>query len=290
MKYKDYYKILGVNKNSSAEEIKKAYKKLAVQFHPDKNPNNKQAEEKFKEISEAYDVLGDTEKRQKYDSLGGNWQQFQTEFSAQKDFEFKDVFSGLNDVWSSIFGNSGEFSNQSARKGNDLNSDVTITLEEAYQGTTVKIPTPYSMEVLEVKPGVTDGKKFRFAGKGEKGSATNLNGHLFLTVKVQEHKDYKRNGNDLTKKIFVDIYTLILGGKIEVDTLKNKTISINVAKGFENDGKLRLKGFGMPIYDKKDEFGDLYLELVAQLPKNLSAEELNLFEKLAEIDKRKNKR
>ncbi len=288
MKYKDYYKVLGVSKNASQDEIKKTYKKLAIQFHPDKNPGNKQAEEKFKEISEAYDVLGDVDKRAKYDGLAGNWQQFQTEFSSQKDFEFKDVFSGFNDVWSSIFGQ-GEFTNINTKQGNDLNSDVTLTLEEAYLGTEVQIPTPYSMEKLIIKAGVVDGKKFRFAGKGEKGSATNLNGHLFLTIKIQEHKDYKRNGNDLTKKVFVDIYTLILGGKIEVETLKTKKISINIVKGFESGGKLRLKGFGMPIYDKENEFGDLYLEITAQLPKNLSAEELNLFEKLAEIDRKKRK-
>ncbi|TAE49126.1 MAG: J domain-containing protein [Cytophagales bacterium] len=288
MQYKDYYKILGVSRSASQDEIKKVYKKLAIQFHPDKNPNNKQAEEKFKEISEAYDILGDVDKRSKYDSFGGNWQQFQTEFSTQRDFEFKDVFSGLNDVWSTIFGNDGNNENKSKR-GNDLNSEVSLTLEEAYQGTTVKVPTPYTMESLEIKAGVSDGKKFRFAGKGEKGGSPALNGHLFLTVKIKDHKEYKREGDNLTKKIGVSIYTFILGGKIEVSTLKGKNVAISIPKNFENGGKLRLKGFGMPIYDKKDEFGDLYLEIIAEIPKNLTAEELNLFEKLAEIDRKKRK-
>jgi curved DNA-binding protein len=288
MEYKDYYKILGVNKNASQEEIKKAYKKLALEFHPDKNPNNKQAEERFKEITEAYDVLGDPEKRKKYDALGTNWKQYADNF--EQGFDFKDIFSGLGgfgSMFENIFTGGGASPN--IKKGEDIQQEVNISLEEAYHGKTIKITTPFSVETLEIKPGVTNGKKFRFAGKGQKGSNPQLNGNLFVIVNVLPHTKFERKNDDLTLKLKTNIYTMILGGKIEVDTLKGAKLAINLPPNTQNGHKLRLKKMGMPIYNKKDEFGDLYVEVTADLPKNLTAEELNLFEKLAEIDRKKNK-
>lgn len=312
MNYKDYYKILGLNKKASQDEIKKAYRKLALKYHPDKNPGDKHAEERFKEISEAYKVLGDAEKRKKYDQLGANWQQYANAPGGSGGFDFSnfggtpgggsyhfegnmnDIFGnaggrkgggGFSDFFNAFFGssrrqNSGFGQQRQSYKGNDLQAEMEISLYEAYHGTSRILNVDDRQKLkIQVKPGAYNGQKLRLKGKGGKGMQGGANGDLYIKIKVAPDSNYSREGNDLILKSNVDLYTAILGGKTEVNTFSGK-LSIPIAKGTQNDSKLRLKGKGMPVYGKQNTWGDLYVQIQVNIPKNLSKEEIALFEKL----------
>lgn len=311
MEYKDYYKILGVPKTASQDEIKKAYRKLAVKYHPDKNKDDKAAEERFKEVAEAYEVLKDPEKRKKYDTLGANWKQYQqggfgnnsggfdwSQFGgrpggARVEFEgdLNDFFGGggFSDFFQSFFG--GGFGQQSQRqqaafKGHDYESAMAITLQEAYSGTERIIQVNEEKLRIKIKPGIKDGQVLRIPQKGGKGSGGGPAGDLFIKVNILSHPDYDRRENDLYKEIQVDLYTAILGGKIKVDTFKG-AIQAPIAEGTQNGKKLRLKGLGMPDYDNPAVKGDLYVTVQVKLPRRLTAEEKELFRKLARVRKPK---
>lgn len=312
MEYKDYYKILGVGKSASQDEIKKAYRKLAVKYHPDKNKDDKTAEERFKEIAEAYEVLKDPEKRKQYDRLGSNWKHYQqTGFEDFGNFggggyrgtqgdPFADAFgqSGFSDFFESFFGggfsqgrgaggySTGGFggSNFSAQKGNDYEADFVLSLEQAYHGSTRLLNVEDKKIKLKIKPGVKDGQKLRIKGKGGPGINGGRPGDVFLNIKVQDDARFERKKDDLYKEEMVNLYTLILGGKIHIETLKGP-INFNIPAGTENGKKFRLKGLGMPVYDRAGQFGDLYVTVMASIPKNLSSEELELFKKLAQMQK-----
>ena len=304
MEYKDYYKILGVERKASADEIKKAYRKLAVKYHPDKNPNNKAAEEKFKEMNEANDVLSDPEKRKKYDELGENWNQYQQQGGRQGDFDWskwQNTGGGQRKTYSSdedIFGNEGDFSDffsnifggtqarggrtQQPRKGNDFEAELNISLEEAYTGTTRQLETDGEKLQIKIKPGVKEGQTLRLKGKGGQGMNNGLRGDVFLKVHVEVHPHFERKDDDLYCDIPVELYTAVLGGKALIRTLKGN-IRIDIAKETESGKTLRLKGMGMPKFGKENEFGDLYAKVKITIPKNLSKEEIELFEKLSKI-------
>ncbi len=312
MDYKDYYKILGVSKNASADEIKKAYRKLAVKYHPDKNPENKEAETRFKEISEAYEVLRDPEKRKKYDQLGSNWNQFQgadtggfdysqfgggrrgksrSYFSGNMDDLFGDSDDGFSDFFNAFFGgfggSSGGFRQQNQQvKGEDLRSELTISLSEAYHGTSRLLNVNGQKIKINIKPGAYNGQELRIKGKGGKGRNGAADGDIYLTIKVMPEKNYTINGNNLTLKTDVDLYTAVLGGKLNVNTLSGK-LNINIPKGTQNGTKLRVKGKGMPVYGKSGTFGDLFLQLNILIPTNLSKKEEELFRQLMKIEKDK---
>jgi len=312
MDYKDYYKILGVSKNASADEIKKAYRKLAVKYHPDKNPENKEAETRFKEISEAYEVLRDPEKRKKYDQLGSNWNQFQgadaggfdfsqfgggrkgksrSYFSGNMDDLFGDSDSGFSDFFNAFFGGFGGSSEgfrQQAQqaKGKDLRSELTISLSEAYHGTSRLLNINGQRIKINIKPGAYNGQELRIKGKGGKGRNGGPDGDIYLTINVQPGKNYSINGNDLVMQTDIDLYTAVLGGKININTLSGK-LNINIPKGTQNGTKLRVKGKGMPVYGKSETFGDLFLQLNILIPTNLSKKEEELFRQLMKIEKDK---
>jgi curved DNA-binding protein len=311
MDFKDYYKILGVERNASAEDIKKAYRKLAVKYHPDKNAGNKEAEEKFKEINEANEVLGNPEKRKKYDALGSNWKNYQQGGGRAEDFDWskwtgqaggrggfqaysseENIFGGegnFSDFFESIFGGSGFGARTKApRKGTDYNAKTEITLEEAYNGTTRRLDVSGKILQINIKPGVKNGQILRLKEKGGPGLNGGVAGDIYITVSVAEHSKYKRKENDLYCTIPVDLYTAVLGGKQVVQTLKGE-IRIDIPKETENGKVLRLKGMGMPVSGKAGEFGYLYAKIGISLPKNLTAKELELFKELAEIYKRKSK-
>lgn len=302
MDYKDYYKILGVSKQASQEEIKKAYRKLAVKYHPDKNQGDKQSEERFKEISEAYEVLRNPEKRKKYDQLGANWKQYQDagnygsgfgrERPEGRSFYYEgnmgDFFGGgandFSDFFNAFFGDFGGASShfggrQQQRNGNDLRAEVEISLSEAYSGTTRLVNVNGQKLRMNIKPGAYDGQELRMQGKGEKGIQGGPDGNLYLKLKIKPEKGYTIKGNDLYLKVNVDLYTAILGGKITLNTLAGK-VNVPIPKGAQNESKLRLKGKGMPVYGKPGNAGDLYVQLHVVIPKNLSAEEISLFKKL----------
>jgi curved DNA-binding protein len=298
MDYKDYYKILGVPKSATTEEIKKAFRKLAVKYHPDKNAGNKESEEKFKEISEANEVLSDPEKRKKYDTLGENWKQYQQQGSQQQEgfdwaryqntggqqrsysYSSEDFGQGENfsDFFESIFG--GRYGgSQSSQKGNDYRAEAEISLEEAYTGTFRVMEVNGEKLQMKFKPGINDGQELRIKGKGAPGINKGARGDIYITIHIPPHPHFERKGNDLYCETPVDLYTLMLGGKATIRTLKG-TIKIDIPKETDNGKTLRLKGMGMPIFGKEDVFGDLYAKTKVVLPKNLTKEEINLFEQL----------
>jgi curved DNA-binding protein len=310
MDYKDYYGILGVNKNASQDEIKKAFRKLAVKYHPDKTKGDKNSETKFKEVSEAYEVLGDPEKRKKYDRVGENWKYYQEggsrqPFGAQPggggshfsyEGNFGDLFggSGYSDFFESLFG--GGFSGSRGRtkgeqrtptlRGQDYSAELEITLEEAYKGTSKifdvrRLPDGQSIK-LNIKPGIDDGHILKIPGKGSAGMNAGPAGDLLISVRVRKDPVYERRGDDLYADLPVDLYTAVLGGKTEFKTFKGK-IKITITKGSANGKVIRLHKMGMPVYGKPDKYGDLYLKLEIQIPEKLSQKEVSLFKELQKV-------
>jgi len=289
MEFKDYYKILGVSKTATTEDIKKAYRKLAVKYHPDKNQGNKAAEEKFKEANEANDVLSDPEKRKKYDELGDNWKSYQgggnpfpnqgfNTGSRQRYSSREDDDDRFSDFFEAIFGN--RFGGGRGRsKGDDYKTNVTISLEEAYMGTARLLEVNGEKLQMKFKPGTADQHNLRIKGKGGPASNGGERGDIYVTVHISPHGYFERKGDDLYCEIAVDLYTAILGGKTTVNTLKGP-IQINIPKETENGKVLRLKGLGMPVYANANDFGDIYAKVKLVLPKNLSKEEIDLFQQL----------
>jgi curved DNA-binding protein len=298
MEYKDYYKILGVDKNASQDEVKKAYRKLAVKFHPDKNPGDKKAEEKFKEINEANDVLSDPAKRKKYDDLGENWQSqgqgFPNDFGQQsrrrqggqqfyssEDSQFSDFFESVFGSGARAgFGGGSKQRGRMQRQGEDHQAETTITLEEAFNGTTRQVNLANQTLNLKLKPGIADGQILRMKEKGGPGINGGPNGDLFITIHVQKHPRFERKGDDLYFDQPLDAYTAILGGKLAVQTI-DKTIKINIPEGTDSDKVFRLKEMGMPEYSNPKQRGDSYVSVHIVVPKNLSAEDKEILAKLA---------
>jgi curved DNA-binding protein len=305
MDYKDYYKILGVEKTATKDEIKKKYRKLAQKYHPDKNPGNKQAEEKFKEISEANQVLSDDEKRRKYDELGSNWNQFQqggggggfdfSQFTGQRGGRsrrpgMEDMFGGsgrFSDFFESFFG--GGFDNDSRMgrsnrqtKGHDYEAEINIHLSDAYHGTSSILNVDGQRIKVNLAPGVTHGQLLRIKGKGGQSPDGGPAGNIILKINIINNTRFEVNDQDLSTTAEIGLYTAILGGKLTIETLKGP-MSINIPKETPNGKILRLKGLGMPVYGKSGTFGDLYLKLQVSLPNNLSPKETELFEQLSEL-------
>jgi len=298
MEYKDYYKILGVDKKASQDDVKKAYRKLAVKFHPDKNPGDKKAEEKFKEINEANDVLSDQAKRKKYDDLGENWQSqgqgFPNDFGQQSRRRqggqqfYSSEESQFSDFFESVFGSGagGGFGGSTKqrgrmqRQGEDHQAETTITLEEAFNGTSRQVNLANQTLNLKLKPGIADGQILRMKEKGGPGMNGGPNGDLFITIHVQKHPRFERKGDDLYFDQPLDAYTAILGGKLAVQTI-DKTIKINIPEGTDSDKVFRLKEMGMPEYSNPKQRGDSYVSVHIVVPKNLSSEDKEILAKLA---------
>ena len=301
MDYKDYYKILSIDKKASQDEIKKAYRTLAVKYHPDKNPDNKAAEEQFKLANEANEVLGNPEKRKKYDELGENWQQYEkqgnqhagTPFGGNQGGQYRyesngndsfDNQSDFSDFFEQFFSGGGKSAGRRTqnRRGGDYETEMEITLEEAHQGTSRTIQVDQEKLRITTKPGSYNDQQLRIKNKGAKGSSADLRGDLFIRIKVNNHPDFDRKGDDLFHTQTIDLYTAVLGGEVLVKTLSGQ-VKIKVAAGTQNGKSIRLKGKGMPIYDKKDIFGDFYLEIKVQIPDKLTDKQQELFEQLKEI-------
>jgi len=303
MDFQDYYKILGVDKTASAADIKKAYRKLAIKYHPDKTKGDKSAEEKFKAINEANQVLSDPEKRKKYDELGANWQQYEQQgaqggfnrqqrggggqqfyggegFGGQEDFsDFFESFFGRD--FGGGAGTGGRQRTARAAKGQDYETEVEITLEEAYNGTSRLLEV--SGEKLNMKfKGVSDGQTLRIKGKGGPGINGGPRGDIYVRVHIPVHPHFERKGDDLYCDAPVEIYTAVLGGKAIIRTLKG-AIKIDIAKGTDSGKVLRLKGMGMPKFGKEKEFGDLYAKVKIIVSKDLTDKEIELYKQLAKI-------
>lgn len=307
MEYKDYYKVLEIDKKASQDEIKKAFRKLALKYHPDKNPGNKEAEEKFKLINEANQVLGDPEKRKKYDELGENWSYFDqtgrqpqgNPYAGAQGGRYyyhgegeENPFggegeSGFSDFFEQFFGGgrrhgaAGGFGNAGFR-GGDYQTEMEITLEEAYHGTHRIIQLENEKLRITTKPGAYDGQLLRIKGKGAKGSSAGHHGDLFVRILVQPNPVFTRRGDDLYTTHNIDLYTAVLGGETVVNTLTGK-VKVNIAPGAQNGKTIRIKGKGMPVYEKAGVHGNLYVQLQIQIPEKLTEKQKELFEQLRSI-------
>ncbi len=301
MEYKDYYKILGVDRKASQDEIKKVYRKLAMKYHPDKNPNDKEAEEKFKEINEAYQVLGDKEKRARYDQLGSSYSQWQQR-GAPGNFNWEDWFrntqrggrevryedmdgmfggggmGGFSQFFEAIFGMGGGMGAQTSRNPRaarqNYQQSVDISLEEAYRGTVRILESEGKRVQVKIPAGAKTGTKVRVKGKAPGG------GDLYLKINVLKHPDFERKGDDLHTQIKVDIFTALLSGKAQVKTLDGN-LSLTIPAGTQPEQIIRLSGRGMPKLRKPKEKGDLYVHVKVKIPKKLSEKQRNLLEEAA---------
>ncbi|HEX78089.1 MAG TPA: DnaJ domain-containing protein [Dehalococcoidia bacterium] len=298
---RDYYELLGVSRGASEREIKQAYRRLARKYHPDINPGDKTAEAKFKEINQAYEVLSDPEKRRKYDQFGDKWQYADQFAQADKHgpfawgfghgpgataFDFGDlgIGGGLEDVLSDLFSGLGGRVARRPRKGRDLEYTVEISLEEAYWGTSRTIELRDSRgkhQRLEVRipPGVDQGSRVRVAGRGGEGYAGGPSGDLYLVISVRPHATYERKNSDLHTEVPVPLTVAMLGGEVEVPTLKGKKVALKIPAETQNGQVFRLAGQGMPKLGSASS-GDLYAKVRVVLPTNLSPKERELFEQL----------
>lgn len=303
MDYKDYYKILGVERNATEAEVKSAFRKLALQYHPDRNPGNKQAEEKFKEINEAYEVLSDPQKRNRYDQLGDsytNWQQR----GAPGNFNWNDwtntqggttwnvgdlneLFGrgAFSDFFQAIFGGVPAGGAQSARQRTrqarpvSYQQDVQISLVEAYRGAERQVNIDGRRLTMKIPPGARTGTKVRMAGAGPAGSDGQPS-DLFLVIEVTPDARFERKGDDLITEVTTDLYTAVLGGETRVPTPEGNVL-LTIPPGTQPGQSFRLSGRGMPHLRDPKTRGDLYARIKVQVPRNLSVEQRKLFEQLA---------
>jgi len=295
MEYKDYYKILGVDRQASVGDIRKAYRKLAMQYHPDKNPGDKKAEEKFKEINEAYQVLSDETKRARYDQLGSAYSDFRTRGGSPGDFRWEDWMGGggssvnmddmfggaggFSDFFRAIFGEAMRSSIRSQaaqRQEPAYQQEALITFKEAYEGTTRQLQSGGRKLQVRIPAGVKTGSKVRVAGAGPEGL------DLYLIVKITDEDRFERDGYDLCTASTVGVFTLILGGEAEVDTPAGK-VKLNIPAGTQPEQVFRLAGRGMPHLKNPSQKGDLYVRLKVQIPKYLSSKQRELLEEAARI-------
>jgi curved DNA-binding protein len=285
MEFRDYYRDLGVSKSDSEATIKKAYKKLAVKYHPDKNPENKEAEERFKKVSEAYNVLSNPERRLKYDQYGENWNYYKEAGNQSKEKQQESDFFGQNgfsEFFETFFNGNFRKSGRGAVRGSDYEGNLPVNLREAYQGVSKVFKVNGRPFNIKLKPGIEDGQVLRIAGKGGPGVNGGLNGDLFITIQIENDLVFERKQNDLYLDFHVPVYVLILGGKYSIETMKG-SVNIDIPSETPNGKVFRLKNMGMPKYNKENEYGDLYAKVVAKLPMNLSDKEKQLVHQLAEI-------
>ena len=319
MDFKDYYAALGVKKNATAVALKRAYRKLARTHHPDVNPGDVAAEQRFKEINEAYEVLGDPEKRRKYDELGANWRMYEQagpggaapfapgfrssarwstggpgEFHTLSPEEAKDLFGGaspFSDFFQEFFssGQGGASRSPGARRGRDMEHPITLTLEEAYEGTTrlLSLETAGHTRRLEVRipPGVGDGSRVRVAGEGESGTAGAPAGDLFLRVRETAHATFTRRGQDLHVSVALPVTTAALGGRVQVPRLRGSALTLKVPAATQSGQVFRLKGHGMPALGKKGANGDLYATVSVRVPEQLTVSQRQHYEALAALER-----
>lgn len=300
MAFIDYYKVLGVSKSATTAEIKKAYRKLARKYHPDVNPNDKTAEQKFKEINEANEVLGDPEKRKKYDKYGKDWQhgeayeqaqrqqqsQRQYQHHASGGFEGASFSEGdFSDFFESMFGGGGATRGRGRSagfRGQDFNAELQLDLRDVYE-THKRILNVNGKNIrLTIPAGVENGQVIKIAGKGGPGVNGGPNGDLLIQFNIGNNTKFKRDGSDLYSTETIDLYTAILGGEITVDKFDGK-VKLKIKPETQNGTKVKLKGKGFPVYKKEGHFGDLYITYNIEMPTKLSAKEKALFNELKNL-------
>jgi curved DNA-binding protein len=317
MEFKDYYKTLGVAKTATEKEIKQAFRKLARKLHPDVNPGDKAAESRFKEVNEAYEVLGDPEKRKKYDELGANWRMYEQAGAQPGGFnpfaggfnvggsggrvrtmtqeEMEELFGDANpfsDFFTTFFGGGmggGTHTGGRVRQraGRDIENEIELSLEDAYHGTTQRLALSHDghRRTVDVRipAGVVTGSRVRISGEGEQGVGGAESGHLYLRVRLAPHSVFELKDRDLHVRVHVPVTTAVLGGEADVQTLSGKPARLRIPPLTQNGQVFRLKGYGMPAVGKSDEKGDLYARVEVQLPAQLSAEEREHYEALRRL-------
>ncbi|MBA4138995.1 MAG: J domain-containing protein [Segetibacter sp.] len=295
MDFVDYYKILGVDKNASQEDIKKTYRKLARKLHPDLNPNDKEAHKRFQQVNEANEVLSDPEKRKKYDKYGKDWEHGE-EYERARQQRPSSNFGGqsystegfgdedFSDFFTSMFGRSegrGR-SSQVKFRGQDYNAELQLDLLDAYKTHQQTITVNGKNIRITIPAGIENGQKIKLKGHGGAGINGGPNGDLYITFSIADHPHFKRMNNDLYKTVDLDLYTAILGGEIIVETLSGK-LNVKVKPETQNGTKIKLKGKGFPVYKKEGEFGDLYITYAIKIPTNLTNRQRELFTELAKL-------
>jgi len=320
MEFKDYYATLGVSKTATDKELKQAYRKLARKFHPDVNPGDKSAETRFKEINEAYEVLGDPDKRKKYDELGANWRMYEQQQHAPQGGpgfeqfwstntgtggyrtvspeEMEDLFGDQNpfsDFFKTFFGGGageparkGRSRTSRARKGSDVEQPIELTLEEAYHGAMRRLSIKHQGHTrtidVRIPAGVKDNARVRVPGEGEPGAGGAAAGDLYLRIQLVPHAVFERKGNDLYVRAIVPVTTVVLGGEAEVPSLSGKPLRLRIPPLTQNGQVLRLKGQGMPATGSSGERGDLYVTVDVQLPRTVTPEQREHYEALARLE------
>lgn len=291
--YIDYYKILGVDKNATQKDIKSAYRKMARKFHPDLNPNDKDAKKNFQQINEANEVLSDPEKRKKYDQYGEDWKhadefknasQYQDQSSeshrqryqgAQDEGEFSDFFESLFGG----FGGAGR-GRQVKYRGEDYNAELHLELTDAYETHQQTLTVNGKKIRITIPAGIENGQTIKIPGHGGQGVNGGPNGDLYITLMIANHPKFKRSGNDLYTKADLDLYCAVLGGEITIDTLNGK-VKLKVKPETQTGSKVKLKGKGFPVYKSKGQFGDLYVTYTVKTPINLTEKQKKLFTELS---------
>ena len=325
MDFKDYYSTLGVAKTATEKEIKQAYRKLARKHHPDVNPGDKAAESRFKDLTEAYEVLGDSAKRKKYDELGANWRAYEqagagqgfdprqagawnvnfgggpTGYRTMTQEEMNEMFGGDNpfsDFFQTFFGGGDPGADESRtrgrrgrapRAGRDVEQEIELGLEDAYNGTMRRLSITHDGHArtvdVRIPAGVGDGSRVRVSGEGEHGSGGAQSGDLYLRIRLAQHPRFERKGRDLYTHVPVPLTTAVLGGEVEVPTLAGKSLRLKIPPTTQNGQVFRLKGHGLPPTGTSGEHGDLYATVNVELPKTLTPEQRKHFEALKALEK-----
>jgi curved DNA-binding protein len=324
--FKDYYATLGVAKTASEKEIKQAFRKLARKYHPDVNPGDKGAEARFKEINEANEVLGDPEKRKKYDELGANWRMYEqaqrgggqtagganpfaqwgyspggSGFRTMTEDEVSEMFGGddgpFSDFFKTFFGGAGAGSEprgtrtrQRNTKGRDVEHEIELDLEDALRGTVQRLGITHNGQLRNVEvripAGVTDGSRVRVSGEGERGGGSGASGDLYLRVKLRPHAKFERKGRDLFTKVKTPVTTAVLGGEVDVEALGGKSLRLKIPPATQNGQMFRLRTHGLPTSTKDGQPGDLYATIDVVVPQSLSQEQRQHYEALAALEKK----
>jgi DnaJ-class molecular chaperone len=324
VEFKDYYATLGVAKSATEKEIKQAYRKLARKFHPDVNPGDKTVESRFKSINEAYEVLGDPEKRRKYDELGANWRQYEQAqqqghpgpfgdgawtvnvgggeggFRTMSEEEMRRLFGDQNpfsDFFQTFFGGAPQEApgrsgrpgrGARSRRGRDVEQDLELSLEEAFHGATRRFAVKQEGHTrsvdVRIPPGVNDGSRVRVSGEGEHGAGGASSGDLYLRIHLLPHPRFERRGRDLHVHVPVPVTTAVLGGEAEVPSIDGKHLRLKVPATTQNGQVLRLKGHGMPAVGRQEDRGDLYATVDVRLPRSLTPEQTRLYEDLKRLE------
>jgi curved DNA-binding protein len=292
MTFVDYYKILGIDKRATPKDIKNAFRKLARKYHPDLNPNDKDAKRNFQQINEANEVLSDPLKRKKYDQYGKDWQhaekfekakQSQEQSSDYRGQRFSGAQSGsdFSDFFESMFGGAGAGRSRAVKyRGEDYNAELHLELDDAYKTHKKSLTVNGKNIRITIPAGIENGQTIKIAGHGGPGINGGPNGDLYITFSIANHPKFKRLENNLYTSVDLDLYTAVLGGEITIDTLNGK-VKLKVKPETQNGSKVKLKGKGFPVYKNEGQFGDLYVTYAIEIPTNLTDKQKKLFTELS---------